>query len=581
MSDPKIDPREIQKLKQRFEELRLRIFDPGLGAQLDQLRTGSESPFDAIVWPRILEGYKKHAGDYETTGMVNVPAAFVPKGLHIALQDKTNAPMGIVTEGNTALAGPPGTGKSTAKHATILAAKLEGYTIYSMDPKGDDAFLPAIFPSFKVISSTFDKSFLELPLWHNIATHIANIVSWFRVCFYCGEREGAVLRKALERAFARRNPSWKMVHAIVDDLAKEKGLFGWKEACLWLSERLHKMRQRYPASYASQEPGYIDMLTGDVLQEMESSDQVGEFVGIFSLNHIFEHNKHNPLQVIRTIACVDETIGLVNKEQHGRIAENPLAILMPRCREYYPLIVMTAVNLNTIDPVVLSTITTFALLPGLGEQSLRIAGLTPTQAVTARHMRRGQILFVYPGRLPWPVMARFNPLPPGLKEKRPLQSPTNPVLVVPASLEECAPEPAQIEPDPVPAPTVPAEEPAAPSGVALNAAELALLQALYARAGIELTTRTYTLAGLTHEVGDAARRKLLTLGFITATPITPSGGKGKSGKALQLTALAYERLGLKPHRRSRGGGAQSEYLIQRLHELLHGSEIEVPLGQGC
>jgi len=213
-------------------------------------------------------------------------------------------------------------------------------------------------------------------------------------------------------------------------------------------------------------------------------------------------------------------------------------------------------------------------------------------------MRLGDAWFVYPGRIPWIVTAHFCAVPEELRRRRPAKKePLRVVVLVDGQLaaavapeldrdvqqilqkaaaregvelitgftEELPPSGLQV---------VPAE----PSGVALSAEELSLLQALYTRNGIELTTPAYELAGLHYAVGDACRQKLLKLDFITATRITPSSGKGKSGKALSISALGYERLGLKPPRRTRGAGPQSEYLCQRLHELIPDSHLELALG---
>jgi hypothetical protein len=118
------------------------------------------------------------------------------------------------------------------------------------------------------------------------------------------------------------------------------------------------------------------------------------------------------------------------------------------------------------------------------------------------------------------------------------------------------------------------EQPA--SVIALNATEEALLRHL-ANATITTVSEAYDAIGAHAAIGDKAKTKLRQLGMITASPSTVHGRRGGRAIVLQLTNAGYERIGTKPARRSRGGGAQSEFNIQRLHQLLPGSSIEVDL----
>jgi len=116
----------------------------------------------------------------------------------------------------------------------------------------------------------------------------------------------------------------------------------------------------------------------------------------------------------------------------------------------------------------------------------------------------------------------------------------------------------------------------APSLIALNTTDEALLRFVPANGGISTVSEAYGGINVFYAIGDAAKTNLLQLGFMTATLIVARSGRGGAANALQLTPAGYERLGMTPPRRSRG--AQSEYLIQSLHKLLPGSNIEVTLG---
>ncbi len=130
-----------------------------------------------------------------------------------------------------------------------------------------------------------------------------------------------------------------------------------------------------------------------------------------------------------------------------------------------------------------------------------------------------------------------------------------------------------MEPIPIilPTPSPPADEPRAVV-LALNRTDRAIATHL-ARRVIDTLSNTYDATNTHYAVGEQSKTRLLQRGMITASPILSRGGRGGRAVALQLTTNGYEWLKIKPPR----GGAQHEYLLQRLHNLLSGSSIEVRL----
>ncbi len=595
-----IDERGFQKRKQLVEATRLWQFDPTLRDDIGRIRPEANNPADDLHWPHIAERIDALLGEYENTGVINVPPAFLPAGFPVALQDKTDAVVNISDGGNTIIGGPPGQGKTTLKHHAVLAAKVMGKTVILLDGKDDDVFLTTLFP-FTTIDERWDKNILERPPWRSVEQFIDDQVDWFCLCFYGGEQQSAVLRKALQQAFASRpDPSWQDVHRIVDELGTKSKLFPWQQACLWVSQKIHKIRARYPKAYGSRTTGHIAALNTDLYIPLETTDQAGEWLGITILDHVFGRAKAAGDRTVMTVAFVDEAIGLVSKDEHGRIAGNPLTRLWVRSREFGPLIIMTLVSLSQADPTITTTASTIAILPGMHETSLRVAGLSPLQAGTARHLRRGQVMFVYPGRLPWPVIARFNPLPPGLKERRPAKPPHEPPheppyeppcrppcgsLPVPSSPVDQLPLTVPPAPTAVlkqtatAAPSAP-EEPVdpRPAGEAiLSPLKVDFLRYVGERVVVK-TKETYTALDLHPERGNSIKQDLIGLGYLVAGKLTTQGGRGGgAANGMMLTTTGYRRIGMTPPARSVGTGLQGAYLCQQYVNLIPRAVLELDI----
>ena len=330
----------------------------------------------------------------------------------------------------------------------------------------------------------------------------------------------------------------------------------------------------------------VSLLDEHIYFPMQSLDPVGEWAASILLNHVFQRNKHYGTRRLTTAASVDESIGLVSKAHaaSGISGTNALATLATMNREFGLWLQFSTVDLTETDPLILSTAASIAILPGVHERSLRLAGLTPAQANTAKHMRLGQVMFLYPGRLAWPVMARYNALPEGLKERRP-----SPKAVA-------APEPA---PSPVvelhfdesvlPAvgrivrevldkpPDTPVFADPRPDGEPVLANDKLRLLRYVGENGVVTTAKTFDDCGVHRDRGSEIKNEAIALGYLVAEKIVVHGGRGGTAHGMALTSLGYRRIGMEPPRRTKGGGLQSEYLCQQFLRLIPRSRLEPAL----
>ncbi|MEP7247220.1 MAG: hypothetical protein ABI885_26535 [Gammaproteobacteria bacterium] len=607
-----IDLHEYRKLKHQVETLRLGTYDDDLRNLLDQIRPESNNPIDDHVWPYVTQRFDALAGNHETTGLINIPPRFLPPGFPTALQDGTDATINISKEGNAIFPGPPGSGKTTLQHNTMLAAKAGGARLFIVDPKEDHRFFTALYDSFVTIDSKTPRNLLARPSWRPVGAHIIEQVELYKRHNYSGEQQGAVLRTALSRAFnEHRSPSWKNTHEIVDGLAKKTDPYSWRDAVTGVSERLHKIKQRYPAGYATNDGIPIETLIDkDIYHPLQSIDPVGEWSASILLNHIFQRNKERGTRRLTTAAFIDEGIGLLGKAEHGRIGGNPLAILATMNREFGLWLCFTTVDLAETDPLILSTAATIGILPGVHERGLRLAGLSPLQAQTARHMRRGQVMFVYPGRLAWPVMARFEPLPHGLKERRPVPKPVptptppeaddadrpmvgfrapdgRPIVVCSEGSRVLSEEEIKrvvgdafpdftLDPDVLPA--ADDDDDPRPDGEAVLApVKLDFLRYVGEHVVVK-TKQTYTALKLHLERGNGMKQEMIGLGYLIGGNLMTHGGRGGgSAKGMMLTTAGYRRIGMTPPPRSVGTGLQGAYLCQQYLQLIPNSRLELDI----
>ena len=281
-----------------------------------------------------------------------------------------------------------------------------------------------------------------------------------------------------------------------------------------------------------------------------------------------------------TLIVMDEGLQLWQGDARHRIGGSPLldhALSQTRSKHIGFLITTTStrevsqmVRANTNLQV------TMRLVDGSEvEEARRTFRLNPDQAAYLHHqLQRGEGLLRQSNKYPEALLVTFprtdeDPINDKDWNDTARQRTEN-LLPVEPPIPVAEPVPEQ-----PPSPT-PQDDETTP--IALNNSERALLRFVATNGGITTVKEAYDGAGLHPSIGDAAKQKLFRLGLITATPIIAGSGKGKGALAIELTTEAYARIKMRPPRRSRGGGSQSEYLIQKLHRLLPGSQIEVTLG---
>ena len=338
-----------------------------------------------------------------------------------------------------------------------------------------------------------------------------------------------------------------------------------------------------PGTYNAKPPGCITMeglCNHPVYWPMPSRFNTHEFLIALWVQvrmHYHTHHRHSGL---RTLIVMDEGLTLWQADAGHHITGTPLldhAVSQARSKGIGFLITTTStrkvsqmIRANTNLQI------TMRLVDGAEvEEARRTFRLNPDQT-TYLHERltRGECLVRLSHKYPETLLCTF-PKPEETTvdpdEWKAAQERANSLLPGDASGAPERPAPETPEPQAQ-------SRPERPSVIALNATVEALLRFIPANGGIATVSEAYDNLGIHYSAGDAAKTTALQLGLLSATPIIARSGRGGRAVALQLTPAGYERLGITAPRRSRGGGAQSEYLIQNLHKLLAGSSIEVTLG---
>ncbi len=486
--------------------------------------------------------------------------------------------------------GPPGMGKTTLLNHAVLAARNEGAHAIVYDLKRDTTAIALHDEDFLIVDGESPVNFLERPPWEQRKEFIANFVEWWGHGQFSGHQQSHVVHEGLTRVFDQyERPCLADLKAAVDKLDTKTATYARRDAVQGVSRRLTRIGDQYPVPFVTRQGVPLaDELDHSIEFVADAHNDISEWAFTFRyVHHAFTRNRAQQRRSGLThILIMDESLFSLSKDHAATKfgGMNLMAYLATLLREYAISLWVTGIHYESIDPLISKAAATTVLLPGLTDtQSLAWhLALTREECAYLNHsLQLGQAVFKCHG--PWrhAILAAFPPLTQdknvdtNSKEWQQARArlqqllPNTPVAETPQT-EEPAPAP---HPAPVPAP-----EPATPGVIALNYSERALLRFVATNGGIATVKEAYDGAGLHESIGDAAKQKLLRLGMITATPIIAGSGKGKGSLAIELTTDGYKRISMTPPRRTRGGGSQSEYLIQKLHRLLPGSQIEVTLG---
>jgi len=112
--------------------------------------------------------------------------------------------------------------------------------------------------------------------------------------------------------------------------------------------------------------------------------------------------------------------------------------------------------------------------------------------------------------------------------------------------------------------------------VLLNENEQKLLEAICQ--GLTPVSQVYKNIKMHPQTAQNAKKKLITLGFATEESIIIKPGRGAKAKILFPTEKAFQKLGIKPPKGSRGGdSAQHKFLVRSIAELIPKSQVEMAI----
>ena len=511
------------------------------------------------------------------------------------MQVGNNAPVRIRRNGIMLAVGPPGAGKTTILNHALLAAREEAAHVIVYDLKRDTTSIALRDKDFLIIDADAPVNFLERPPWEPIKEFIANFVEWWGRGQFSGQQQSQVVHDALTAAFTKHDqPCLADLKRVVDKMETKTATYNRRDAIQGVSRRLQRVDDQYTVPFNTRDGVPLDtQLDRSIEFVADAHNEITEWAfTYYYVHHAFTRNRARQRRHGLThVVLMDESLFSLSKEHAATKfgGMNLMAYLATLLREYAISLWVTGIHYESIDPLITKAAATTILLPGLTDtQSLSWhLALTKEECAYLNHsLQLGQAAFKCHGQWRHTILAAFAPL----ALDKTVDTNSNEWQAARARLQELLPTaPAEIltpsatilpttESRPLPEPR---QQPAPeqPNVIALNANEEALLRFVATNGGIATVSEAYDGIGLQHyAAGDAAKTKLLRLGLMTATPIVARGGRGGRALALQLTSAGYERLGSTPPRRSRGGGAQSEYLIQKLHKLLPGSSIEVTLG---
>jgi len=576
---------------------------PGLLRQARELGLDAElqddfamlAPTDGRLRRDQLAHVTQRVQDVTAARLVNpfreAPAALLPDGLAVATQVGNDAPIKIRRNGIMLAVGPPGAGKTTLLNHALLAARADGAHAIVYELKRDTTEIALHDEDFVIIDGDSPVNFVERPPWEQEKEFVANFVEWWGRGQYSGQQQSHVIHEALTNVLDQHeHPCLADLKTAVDKMDKTTATYARRDAVQGVSRRLQRIKDQYRVPFTTREGVPLaKQLDRSIYVVADAHNEITEWVfTYYYVHHAFTRNRAQQRRSGLThVVVMDESLFSLSKEHAATKfgGMNLMAYLATLLREYAISLWVSGIHYESIDPLISKAAATTILLHGLTDtQSLSWhLALTREECAYLNHeLQLGHAVFKCHG--PWrhAILATYPPLDRDktvdTNSKAWQAARARLAALLPHKAPESESSDGQVPPPhPTPVPP-PGPEPELPGVIALNATEEALLRFVADNGGISTVTEAYDGAGLHYSIGDTAKQKLLRLGLITATPIVACSGRGGSAIALQLTTAGYDRIVTTPPRRSRGGGAQSEYLIQNLHKYLPGSSIEVTLG---
>lgn len=539
---------------------------------------------------RVLQTVIEQITAYEQSkaAMPFLPRLLQPSGTFAPLTEKSRGlpllldPVDLAS--HTLISGTTGSAKTTGAKHLVAGVQLADPTVIVdyVDPNND--FKNQALRDQRCLLITDETplcitacpSFLRPEYFEQVLAKI------FAESFYGASHMTRLLTEVMRqrRAAQPNGYSLKDLRDAIDRTTTKTLSFQERDARTSIIGRLDLIAATQRGTYTATRQNGItleqlcDRPTWRTIRSRLSSD---EFQIALWLQVLIDYHRHHHLTGLRRLIVMDEGLTFWQAESKHHISGNPLfEHAFSQTRSKGIGFIVTTTSLRAVSSVIKANTNfqiTMRLVDGSEvEEAKRTLRLNQEQAAYLHDkLTRGECLVRMSHKYPEPLLCTFPRIdePTITNEEWETAARERADAILPTPTVKVQ-EKDKVIPEPIPQPEEANED------IALNTTDEALLRHI-ATVTITTVSEAYDAIGAHSGVADDAKQRLLQLGYLTATKIKVHDRRGGTAVGLEVTPEGYARADIKPSRRSRGGKAQAEFIIQRLSKLL-GAHLEVNLG---
>jgi hypothetical protein len=554
---------------------------PQLNANLEVVNGAKPGPLQDWLKQNIVDQITQ----YEQEHLENpfFPPLTVPPGTFAPLTEKRSGqPLPLEPEdfaSNTLIGGATGSAKSAcAMHIVdCLQPAAPSVDKCYVDPKPDWQYHAARDERCLIITEDVPLCVTVPPSFMTPDYYEQLLAKTYAESFYGAAHTLRLFTEAGPRARAAHpdGHSLKDRHDALEHPPKKDFSFQERDSRTYALGRMDLIRAIMPGIFHAKPPRCFtmeDLCHHPVYFPMPLRTPPWEFLTALWVQVRLHYHRHQQHSGLRTLVVMDEGLQLWQADAPHRITGTPLLDhIVSQTRSSGLGFLITTTSIKQVSPLIRANTNlqvVMRLVDGAEVEDVRRTfGLNTAQTTYLQtRLARGELLFRLSHKYPEPRLCTFP-------------KPTYAATVTAAEWQAAIERTLQRLPNEPHTPdiTTSASAPEPVHKTPSNALTRDLLTCIAQRGGIATVTEAYNGVGCHYSTGDAAKSTGLATKMLTATPIIVRQGSGGRAIGLRITPEGYEWLGITPPRRSRGAGAQSEYLIQRLHELLPDSSIETSL----
>ncbi len=575
-----IDPRAYQQVMLAVEQYRLAESYPRLAQGLRSINLARPSPLDWRVFQAIKIEVEQILARLLKTPFPPAPAHVLGAGsLTLGQQVWDGARIGLSADElcrHVFIPGLTGGGKTSYQWHIALEAQrvFPNLRLWVVDPKGDGLWWAAKEARCLILHphATFIAP-LQQPTFLSEGEFLTLFTNTWASAWYGGQTTKALVMQTLRQTFERTAlPSLRDLQRTMEQANTVKLPFNEREALHGGVGRIERFTAALPGTTESHQGlPYEDLFGNYSLYFFITTLGEGiEFLVLFLLSLLLQYKRRTQDRTLTHLLLIDE--GLLAYSANNKIEGVPLlSMIQVLLREFGIAMIITSASVR-IDPTLKANTYTHAGMPVTGEEINDFARLfnldNAQREYVLRSHQRGTVILQFADRYRYPILATF---PAPTYDKHVTDDMLRQAIARTDQLTKTTPATgitSQPPTEPTPPPHEPATEPPR------NATAQRLLDYIV-QEGITTVKAAYDALDLPAEIGNRAKKLLLTNALITATPIVAHSGRGGTATALEATTEGRDRATTKPPKGTRGGdSAQHRYLITTLAKHLPNSRIE-------